>query len=80
MKIEHKRLDGTSYYVSFEPIDLFCPNCGKKSLWGDGSDDYYAGCGLHCASCGYVIHSTYEGQDEHEVTVKLASGPARDIV
>src|SRR5438094_934757 len=33
--------------------ELYCPYCGKQTVVGDDSDDYYHGRSTHCTSCHY---------------------------
>lgn len=37
----------------WEKLELFCPSCGKQSVWHDtGAGDYYVGEQYMCADCG----------------------------
>lgn len=34
-------------------VDHFCPECGKKEVWGEcGDGDYYCGPSYACLACG----------------------------
>lgn len=43
----------THHYIDdYKLTEFFCPNCGKKSVWEEGSyGDYYVGPGMICTSC-----------------------------
>jgi DNA-directed RNA polymerase subunit RPC12/RpoP len=45
------------YKVTYESINLFCPYCGKKSLWRDhGPGDHYVGQEYLCISCRQIFY------------------------
>lgn len=51
--------------------DLYCPNCGKQSVWGEAHEgDYYCGPEYACADCAYVFTMPTSGEDK-EVAEQL---------
>lgn len=50
IKVKYKL--GHSYKEDWEWKNLFCPNCGKKSVWEEQSGgDYYVGVQYLCILC-----------------------------
>lgn len=35
----------------YNKTDIYCPNCGKQTVWIDTCDDYYSGFTGYCLSC-----------------------------
>lgn len=61
------------YWDEYRIGQLFCPNCGKQSVWEEqGSGDYYCGPDYLCISCDHRF--SIQGPDKPEwgnVTKKL---------
>ena len=54
-KVQYKA--GHSYTENWKKLDLYCPNCGKQTVWHEtGGGDYYAGEEHMCLSC---IHAFF---------------------
>ena len=44
---------GHSYSEVWEPLEIYCPECGKQRVWREmGEGDYYVGPSYLCAGCG----------------------------
>lgn len=40
------------YFHTVKKTKLYCPSCGKRTVWVDeSSDDYYLGSNYYCISC-----------------------------
>jgi predicted RNA-binding Zn-ribbon protein involved in translation (DUF1610 family) len=50
---------------------LHCPACGRRSVWGDDSDDYYHGRNYVCIDCG-ANGSGWDAEPAKEVSPIVA--------
>lgn len=48
--IKHHR-DGVPHTEIYERSEIYCPNCGKQTVWLDTNDDFYVGKTGLCLSC-----------------------------
>lgn len=70
----------THHYIEeFEKCDLFCPNCGVRSVWQEQSQgDYYLGETFICISCDHDFSiqgpSASSEQNQLKRIVQLKSG------
>lgn len=71
--------DSHHYIEEFLPCDLFCPNCGYRSVWREQSPgDYYVGQEFICTACAHDF--TIQGPDsmirpnELKMLAQLKSG------
>lgn len=76
---------GHSYEETWETTDVYCPDCGKQSVWHDcGGGDYYVDEEHICIACAYTFHLPYSHPigDDHNGLQRLralrAASSARD--
>jgi predicted RNA-binding Zn-ribbon protein involved in translation (DUF1610 family) len=60
-----------SYMEGWEKLELFCPNCGKQSVWHEtGPGDYYVDESYLCTSCSHGFYLpggvNYRGGNEQD--------------
>lgn len=54
IEVEVKYALGHTYKFKYELSDLFCPNCGQRTVWVEQSvGDYYEGPNHLCRKCNY---------------------------
>lgn len=52
------------YMETWEDTRFFCPNCGEKTVWVEGSPgDYYVGPSYLCSSCSHGFNLPSETGD-----------------
>lgn len=66
---------GHSYDFEYEKTELFCPNCGSKSVWVEqGEGDYYSGPTHVCTNCwsDFTIQGPHDARyPEAEVILQI---------
>lgn len=75
MKILNEYPGSHHYIEEYEKCDLFCPACGKKSVWEEQSPgDYDCGPQYICAACesNFTIQGPYK--DVERKASQLKSG------
>jgi len=70
-EVHYFNADGTwshTYTQRWVRTHLFCPSCGKGSVWREdaGGGDYYVGESHRCTACG------------HGFTIQVAESPPTD--
>ena len=51
MKVLNEYPNSHHYWETYEKVDLFCCNCGKKEVWTALAGDYYVGPMSLCTNC-----------------------------
>jgi len=71
---------GHSYDFVYELEDLYCPNCGKKSVWVEqGPGDYYEGQTHVCVECNSTfsmprLHVDHSDENHKQVIEQIIAG------
>ena len=53
---------GHSYDEVWEPLEIYCPECGEQRVWRDTSEgDYYVGPTYLCSACGACGQILFDG-------------------
>lgn len=69
-----------AYSETWEPADVFCPVCGKHSVWHDTSPgDYYVEEQYLCLECESSFHLPCFGRMENGETHKPESNNGQRI-
>ena len=67
--VDVKYKAGHSYPEDWSAGELFCPQCGMKTVWEEqGPGDYYVGSDYLCESCGSVF--TIQGPKKGDYTIE----------
>lgn len=80
MKVLLEFKNSHHYFEEYEKENnLYCPNCGKKSIWIEqGGGDYYEGANHICTSCrcqfSLPTMSTKKDSAWDQITSQLISG------
>lgn len=66
----------THHYIEeYEKVDIFCVNCGRKTVFGEQSPgDYYCGPGYICVTCGCEFSLQGPNDASEKILDQLRSG------